>query len=275
MSCGSNSFALCHFVSASSSPECAAPEVGAMSSFGGGGRGGGNRSFGKGGGGSSGFGRGGGGNYGKGGGKGGWHDDGYGGGRGRGSGKGGKGKGKWGGGKGKDSAQSILPSKQAVLKGHQDTVNCLAVSEAKSQLFSGSKDGTVRIWSWSNGFELAHTLMVGAPVEALLLFDAWLFAGTAAANGALGLSKAPTRPAAPAVPAVPAALVASNGAAGPCWLPASLCAQGLPLGLPPSAREERPRHWTWAAIAGASTLTGRRARCHQSVAHRLGVRADT
>ena len=162
-----------------------------------------------------------------------------------------------------------------MLKGHQDTVNCLAVSEAKSQLFSGSKDGTVRIWSWSNGFELAHTLMVGAPVEALLLFDAWLFAGTAAANGALGLSKAPTRPAAPAVPAVPAALVASNGAAGPCWLPASLCAQGLPLGLPPSAREERPRHWTWAAIAGASTLTGRRARCHQSVAHRLGVRADT
>ena len=246
-----------------------------MSSFGGGGRGGGNRSFGKGGGGSSGFGRGGGGNYGKGGGKGGWHDDGYGGGRGRGSGKGGKGKGKWGGGKGKDSAQSVLPSKQAVLKGHQDTVNCLAVSEAKSQLFSGSKDGTVRIWSWSNGFELAHTLMVGAPVEALLLFDAWLFAGTAAANGALGLSKAPTRPAAPAVPAVPAALVASNGAAGPCWLPASLCAQGLPLGLPPSAREERPRHWTWAAIAGASALTGRRARCHQSVAHRLGVRADT
>ena len=160
-----------------------------MSSFGGGGRGGGSRSFGKGGGGASGFGRGGGGNYSKGG-KGGWHDDGYSGGRGRGSGKGGRGKGRWGGGKGKDSTQSILPSKQAVLKGHQDTVNCLAVSEAKSQLFSGSKDGTVRIWSWSNGFELAHTLMVGAPVEALLLFDAWLFAGTAAANGAPRLSKA-------------------------------------------------------------------------------------
>jgi len=159
-----------------------------MSSFGGGGRGGGSRSFGKGGGGASGFGRGGGGNYSKGG-KGGWHDDGYSGGRGRGSGKGGRGKGRWGGGKGKDSTQSILPSKQAVLKGHQDTVNCLAVSEAKSQLFSGSKDGTVRIWSWSNGFELAHTLMVGAPVEALLLFDAWLFAGTAAANGAQGVIK--------------------------------------------------------------------------------------
>ena len=173
----------------------------AMSSFGGGGRGGGHRSFGKGGGSGSGFGRGGGGgggNYGggKGGSKGGWQDDGggYGGGRGRGSGKGGKGKGKWGGGKGKDSAQSMLPSKQAVLNGHQDTVNCLAVSEAKSQLFSGSKDGTVRIWSWSNGFELAHTLLVGAPVEALLLFDAWLFAGTAAVNGAPRLSKAPTRP---------------------------------------------------------------------------------
>jgi len=173
----------------------AAGARGAMSSFGAGGRGGGSRSFGKGGGGGSGFGRGGGGggSYGggKGGSKGGWQDDGggYGGGRGRGSGKG-KGKGKWGGGKGKDSAQSMLPSKQAVLSGHQDTVNCLAVSEAKSQLFSGSKDGTVRIWSWANGFELAHTLPVGAPVEALLLFDAWLFAGTAAANGAPRLSKA-------------------------------------------------------------------------------------
>ena len=181
-----------------------------MSSFGGGGRGGGNRSFGKGGGGSSGFGRGGGGggggNYGggKGGSKGGWQDDGggYGGGRGRGSGKG-KGKGKWGGGKGKDSAQSMLPSKQAVLNGHTDTVNCLAVSEAKSQLFSGSKDGTVRIWSWSNGFELAHTLLVGAPVEALLLFDAWLFAGTAAVNGAPRLSKAPPRPPSPLSPLSP------------------------------------------------------------------------
>ena len=198
-----------------------------MSSFGGGGRGGGSRSFGKGGGGSSGFGRGGGGNYGKGGGKGGWHDDGYGGGRGRGSGKGGKGKGKWGGGKGKDSAQSILPSKQAVLKGHQDTVNCLAVSEAKSQLFSGSKDGTVRIWSWSNGFELAHTLMVGAPVEALLLFDAWLFAGTAAANGALGPVESPDPACCPCCPRCPGCLGSLQRRCGPLLAAGELVCSGL------------------------------------------------
>ena len=282
----------------------------AMSSFGGGGRGGGHRSFGKGGGSGSGFGRGGGGgggNYGggKGGSKGGWQDDGggYGGGRGRGSGKGGKGKGKWGGGKGKESSQSMLPSKQAVLKGHQDTVNCLAVSEAKSQLFSGSKDGTVRIWSWSNGFELAHTLPVGAPVDALLLFDAWLFAGTAAVNGGRacrkprpalpgGGARSPRWPVCPrwlrypGCPGCPGdggpkslsrsgalrSLVASGGAPGPCGCRRA-CAQGLPLGPTPSAQEERPRRLD--AISVASTLAGRRARCSKSVAHRLGVRTDT
>ena len=275
-----------------------------MSSFGGGGRGGGNRSFGKGGGGSSGFGRGGGGggNYGggKGGSKGGWQDDGggYGGGRGRGSGKGGKGKGKWGGGKGKDSAQSMLPSKQAVLNGHTDTVNCLAVSEAKSQLFSGSKDGTVRIWSWSNGFELAHTLLVGAPVEALLLFDAWLFAGTAAVNGAPRLSKAPPRPLSPLSPLsrlpplaplpgcpgcpgdggtvslrrTPERRLRSLVASGPVPASGDLVLRAAARAYP-SAREEMPR--CLDAISVASALTGRRARCSKSVAHRLGVRAVT
>ena len=173
-----------------------------MSTFGGGGR----HSFGRGGGGGGGggFGRGGGGaggkgnfgsrgnytgggkgNWDSGGGKGGGKGGGWSGGKGRGGGRGGGHN--FGRGKGGDSSHSQLPSKQATLKGHQDTVNCLAVSEAKSQLFSGSKDGTVKIWSWANGFELAHTLSVGAPVEALLLSDAWLFAGTSAAGAVHGV----------------------------------------------------------------------------------------
>ena len=40
--------------------------------------------------------------------------------------------------------------------GHQDTVAALAVSHARSQLFSGSGDGTVKIWDWSAGFKSAH-----------------------------------------------------------------------------------------------------------------------
>ena len=73
---------------------------------------------------------------------------------------------------GQGGSQFQLPRMQIHVKGHQDTVNCLAVREAKSQLFSGSNDGTMKIWSWANGFELAHTLSVGAPVEALLLSEA-------------------------------------------------------------------------------------------------------
>ena len=43
----------------------------------------------------------------------------------------GKGKGKWGGGKGKDSAQSTAVQ-AGCAQGHQDTVNYLAVSEARA-----------------------------------------------------------------------------------------------------------------------------------------------
>ena len=36
------------------------------------------------------------------------------------------------------------------------SVAALAVSHARSQLFSGSGDGTVKIWDWSAGFKSAH-----------------------------------------------------------------------------------------------------------------------
>ena len=54
------------------------------------------------------------------------------------------------------SGQQSLPNKVSTLEGHQDTVAALAVSQARSQLFSGSGDGTVKIWDWSAGFKSAH-----------------------------------------------------------------------------------------------------------------------
>ena len=73
------------------------------------------------------------------------------------NGKGGRGKGGWGGGGGRGtSGQQSLPNKVSTLEGHQDTVAALAVSHARSQLFSGSGDGTVKIWDWSAGFKSAH-----------------------------------------------------------------------------------------------------------------------
>lgn len=120
--------------------------------------------------------------FGKGGRKGGARDSTHAFGRGRG--KGGRGKGGWGGGGGRGtSGQQSLPNKVSTLEGHQDTVAALAVSHARSQLFSGSGDGTVKIWDWSAGFKCVHTLQVGAPVEALLVEGDWLFAGTATSPG--------------------------------------------------------------------------------------------
>ena len=93
--------------------------------------------------------------FGKGGRKGGARDSTHAFGRGRG--KGGRGKGGWGGGGGRGtSGQQSLPNKVSTLEGHQDTVAALAVSHARSQLFSGSGDGTVKIWDWSAGFKSAH-----------------------------------------------------------------------------------------------------------------------
>jgi len=138
-------------------------------------------------------GRGGGGQQGGFGGKGGGNKGGGGrssggrGGRGRydswgGNGAGGGGKG--GGGKGSGGrVPTQLPQKMARLTGHADTVSSLDVSDERKQLFSGSTDGTVKVWSWDNGnFQCVNTVQAGGPVECVLVFAPWLFAGTAAVN---------------------------------------------------------------------------------------------
>lgn len=111
----------------------------------GGGGGGGFGSRGRGGGGG-GFGNG------KGGGKGGAPHNG-----GKGGGKGGRGRyDSWGGGKGGGKGKgkgggNAPPQQMAKLTGHNGTVSSLDVCDERKQLFSGSIDGTVKVWSWENG----------------------------------------------------------------------------------------------------------------------------
>lgn len=122
-----------------------------------------------------------------------WQDNGGGKGSSKGRGKGSRHYSSWGGGGkgggGGGGGNSQLPARQATLSGHTDTVTCLTVHEGKSQCFSGSKDGTIRIWGWANGFECQHTLPVGAPVECIMTLDSWLIAGTAAAGASHGFVK--------------------------------------------------------------------------------------
>jgi WD40 repeat protein len=66
-------------------------------------------------------------------------------------------------------------------------VSCLDVAESRKQLFSGSSDGRVRLWSWEQNFECVHVVEAGAPVEAILVFDDWLFAGTQAVGAQQGV----------------------------------------------------------------------------------------
>jgi len=87
------------------------------------------------------------------------------------------------GGKGGRGPPGALPTQQAKLIGHKATVSCIDVAESRKQLISGSSDGLVRLWSWEQNFECVHTVEAGAPVEAILVFDDWLFAGTQARMG--------------------------------------------------------------------------------------------
>ncbi|KAG8470033.1 hypothetical protein KFE25_006488 [Diacronema lutheri] len=66
----------------------------------------------------------------------------------------------------------------ATLTGHRKTVSSLACSLKRQQLFSGSADGTIRIWGWPEGnFGQAGELLVGLPVNSLMVEDDWLVAG--------------------------------------------------------------------------------------------------
>lgn len=65
------------------------------------------------------------------------------------------------------------------LTGHTGTVTSIDVSMDKSQFYSGSTDGTVKVWSWEGGnFDNKVTVNAGGPVECVLVFYPWLFAGT-------------------------------------------------------------------------------------------------
>ena len=149
--------------------------------FSGGGRGGGR---GGGGGGYQQGGFGGGGGYGGGGkgGKGGYDNS-------RGRGRGSRGRGRqydsWGskgggkGGGGGKGASATLPKNLKKLSGHTGTVTSIDVAMEKEQFFSGSADGSVKVWSWANAsFENTVTVNAGGPVECVLVFYPWLFAGT-------------------------------------------------------------------------------------------------
>ena len=102
----------------------------------------------------------------------------------------------------------MLPKMVKKLSGHTGTVTSIDVSMDKSQFFSGSTDGSVKVWSWEGGnFECVLdstvsplpfatvcnsrwpglgrnkvTVNAGGPVECVLVFYPWLFAGTTGTN---------------------------------------------------------------------------------------------
>lgn len=62
------------------------------------------------------------------------------------------------------------------LKGHTKKVTCLALDQGSGQLFSGSHDGTVRVWSCITG-ECVSTVAVGGQVDCMLIEAGFLFVG--------------------------------------------------------------------------------------------------
>jgi WD40 repeat protein len=66
----------------------------------------------------------------------------------------------------------------ATLTGHTKTVSSLACSLKRQQLFSGSADGSIRIWGWPEGnFGQVGALEVGIDINSLMVEDDWLIAG--------------------------------------------------------------------------------------------------
>lgn len=72
------------------------------------------------------------------------------------------------------------------LKGHTKKVTCLSLDVPSGRLFSGSHDGTVRVWSASGG-ECLSTLEIGAEVDCLLLEGQRLFVGAKTPQGQGGV----------------------------------------------------------------------------------------
>lgn len=71
----------------------------------------------------------------------------------------------------------------ATLSGHSGTVSSVVCSQERQQLFSGSLDGSIRIWGWPEGnFQQVGVIEVGAPVNAVLVEGAYLIAGIGKPN---------------------------------------------------------------------------------------------
>ena len=68
------------------------------------------------------------------------------------------------------------------LKGHKDKITCLCLDQSNGQLFTGSHDSTVRVWSCSTG-ECVSTVQVGGQVDSMLLEGGFLFVGIKTVDG--------------------------------------------------------------------------------------------
>ena len=68
-----------------------------------------------------------------------------------------------------EEARHAHPSTKMIQKltGHTGTVTSIDVSMDKSQFYSGSTDGTVKVWSWEGGnFDNKVTVNAGGPWSA-------------------------------------------------------------------------------------------------------------
>lgn len=95
------------------------------------------------------------------------------------SGRGSRGRGR--GGRGGRGSVTIEPLPEDIeslseLKGHTKKITCLALDSGSGQVFTGSHDGTVRVWSCVTG-ECASTVQVGGDVDSMLLEGGFLFVG--------------------------------------------------------------------------------------------------
>ncbi|KAH7616882.1 putative Zinc finger CCCH domain-containing protein 48 [Nannochloris sp. 'desiccata'] len=125
------------------------------------------------------------GNFNQGGYRGGARGRGYWGGRGRSPPRGGRGGPDGGrGGRGAGGREPLPDDVESLseLKGHTKKVTCLELDQASGQLFTGSHDGTVRVWSCTSG-ECTSTVPVGGEVDSMLIEGGFLFAGVKSTTG--------------------------------------------------------------------------------------------
>ncbi|CAO2835016.1 unnamed protein product [Amaranthus hypochondriacus] len=65
----------------------------------------------------------------------------------------------------------------AQLEGHSEAVTGITLPSGSDKLFSGSKDGTIRVWNCHSG-ECIAVADMGAPVECLISEGSWVFVGS-------------------------------------------------------------------------------------------------